>query len=104
MGDDVVKQILILHFKLRKWVWDVDAPHRPNNGNLPGWGYRKNIPDDYAFAANRWDWPVEDEWKEAQFGLFAREGIVRFAAQITEVVPIPNDTLKEIRGFALEKS
>jgi hypothetical protein len=103
MGNDSADDVLLLHFKLRNWVWDVNALNRPNNGNLPGWGYRKGMPDDYAFAANRWDWPIEDEWGQPEFGIFAREGTVRFAARITGVLAILDSNLKEISGCALAK-
>lgn len=72
MNNDIAAGLPVLHFKLRNWVCDAGASNRPNNGNLPGWGYRRGMPDDYAFAANRWDWPIKDEWGRPEFGVFAR--------------------------------
>lgn len=102
-------QARIVHFTLAEYVDAVEymrsgrRPLKENNGNLPGWGYRLGMSDREAFNLNRWDWNLELE-RNPKFVIFSWDGIVRLAAKITRIRPIPASVTKkkEILGRVLE--
>lgn len=70
---------------------------------MPSWGYRPGMPEDQTFELNRWDWSLKPE-RDPRYVIFSWDGIVRFAAEITRIVPIPGSPrgLKRIEGSVLD--
>lgn len=103
-----LRKARIIHFTLcdyvdaKEYISSGRRPLKENNGELKGWGYHPDMRDDEAFALNCWDWSLRIE-RDPKFVIFSWCGIVRFASEITEIVPIPASPrkLKRIRGNIL---
>ena len=107
----IIQKARIVHFTLcdyvdaREYISSGRLPLKENNGKLPGWGYQPGMPDDQAFDLNRWDWSLNMD-RNPRHVIFSWDGVVRFAAEISKIVPIPESPrgLKRIQGNVLDSA